>query len=115
VKVHRLVAAIDCGGVVNSSIAQQQVGAGLIWGLAQATMPSPEWIVGMPRARPFSATELPRIGDTPQIQVEIIRSSDAPGGLSGLGPLPVAASVANAIHAGSGKRLRSLPFDVSKA
>jgi isoquinoline 1-oxidoreductase beta subunit len=115
VKVHRLVAAIDCGRVVNSSIAQQQVGAGLIWGLAQATMPSPEWIVGMPRARPFSATELPRIGDTPQIQVEIIRSSDAPGGLSGLGPLPVAASVANAIHAGSGKRLRSLPFDVSKA
>jgi isoquinoline 1-oxidoreductase beta subunit len=115
VKVHRLIAAVDCGSVVNSSIAAQQVEAGLIWALAQATVPSPEWIAGMPRARPFGELGLPRLGDVPQIHVEIIPSSEAPGGLSGLGTLPLAAAVANAIHAGSGKRLRSLPFDVSSA
>src|SRR6476469_4819211 len=38
VKVHRLIAAVDCGSVVNSSIAAQQVEAGLIWALAQATV-----------------------------------------------------------------------------
>jgi isoquinoline 1-oxidoreductase beta subunit len=43
--------------------------------------------------------------------VEIIPSSDAPGGVSGLGCIPLAPAVANAIHAGSGKRMRSLPFD----
>jgi isoquinoline 1-oxidoreductase beta subunit len=58
---------------------------------------------------------LPRLGDAPEVIVEIIPSSDAPGGISGLGTLPVAPAVANAIHAGAGKRMRSLPFDVMAA
>jgi isoquinoline 1-oxidoreductase beta subunit len=112
VKVHRLVAAVDCGRVVNSSVAAQQIEAGLIWALAQATVPSPEWIAGMPRARAIGRIGLPRLRDAPEILIEMIPSSEAPGGLSGLGILPLAPAVANAIHAGSGKRLRSLPFDV---
>ena len=39
VKVHRLVAAVDCGRVVNSGLVAQQIEAGLIWALAQATVP----------------------------------------------------------------------------
>jgi isoquinoline 1-oxidoreductase beta subunit len=113
VKVHRLCAAVDCGRVVNSGIARQQIEAGLIWALAQATVPSPEWVAGMPRARPIGGVDLPRLGDTPEIVVEIIPSSEAPGGISGLGTLPLAPAVANAIAAGSGKRMRSLPFDLA--
>jgi isoquinoline 1-oxidoreductase subunit beta len=112
VKVHRLVAAVDCGRVVNSSVAAQQIEAGLIWAVAQATVASPEWVAGMPRARPIGGLGLPRLGDAPEIVVEMIPSSEAPGGLSGLGTLPVAPAVANAVHSGSGKRMRSLPFDV---
>ena len=111
IKVHRLVVAVDCGRVVNSSIAAQQIEAGLLWALAQATVPSPEWVAGMPRARAFRRIGLPRIGDCPQIVVEIIPSSEAPGGISGLGTLPLAPALANAIYAGSGKRMRSLPFE----
>jgi isoquinoline 1-oxidoreductase beta subunit len=111
VKVHRLVAAVDCGRVINPSLAVQQIEAGLIWALAQATVPAPEWIAEMPRARSIGAIGLARLGDVPDIVVEIIRSSDAPGGLSGLGTTVLAPAVANAIHAGSGKRMRSLPFD----
>ena len=113
IKVHRLIAAVDCGRVINSSVAQQQIEGALIWAVAQATVPSPEWIAGMPRARPLGGVGLPRLGDAPEVTVEVIPSSDAPGGLSGLGTLPVAPAVANAIHAGSGKRLRSLPFEVT--
>ena len=113
VKVHRLVAAVDCGRVVNSSIATLQIEAGLMWALGQATVPSPEWIAGMPRARPIGGIGLPRMRDTPEIVVQIIPSSDAPGGLSGLGTLPLAPALANAIHAGSGKRMRALPFELS--
>ena len=112
VKVHRLIAAVDCGRVVNAGLAEQQIAAGLMWALAQATVPSPEWVAGMPRARPLGALGLPLLGDTPDITVSIIPSSDPPGGISGLGTLPLAPAVANAIHAGSGKRLRSLPFEV---
>jgi len=111
VKVHRLIAAVDCGRVVNSAVAEQQLEAGLIWATAQATVSSPEWIAAMPRARPLGGIGLPRLSDSPQVFVQLIPSSEPPGGLSGLGTLPVAPAVANAIYAGSGKRLRSLPFD----
>jgi len=111
VKVHRLVAAVDCGRVINSGLVEQQVAAALIWALAQAAVPSPEWVAGMPRARPIGGIALPRLGDTPDIVVQVILSSEAPGGINGLGALPLAPAVANAIHAGSGKRMRSLPFD----
>ena len=43
--------------------------------------------------------------------VELIASSDAPGGVSGLGVAVLAPAVANAIFAATGKRLRNLPFD----
>ena len=111
IKAHRLVAAVDCGRVVNSSLAAQQIEAGLIWALAQATVPAPEWVAGMPRARPIGGIALPRLFDLPQIVVQVIPSSDAPGGLSGLGTTVLAPAIANAIHAGSGKRMRALPFD----
>jgi isoquinoline 1-oxidoreductase beta subunit len=111
VKVHRLVAAVDCGRVINSGLVEQQVAGALIWAMAQATTASPEWVAGMPRARPIGGIALPRLSDTPEIVVQIIPSSDAPGGINGLGVLPLAPAVANAIHAGSGKRMRSLPFD----
>jgi isoquinoline 1-oxidoreductase beta subunit len=111
VKVHRLAAAVDCGRIVNSGIVQQQIEAGLIWALAQGTVPSPEWVAGMPRARPLGGIGLPRMGDIPDIVVEIIPSSDAPGGVSGLGTTVLAPAVANAIFAATGKRMRSLPFD----
>jgi isoquinoline 1-oxidoreductase beta subunit len=111
VKVGRLVAAVDCGRVANSGLVAQQVEAALVWALAQATLPSPEWIAGMPRARPIGGLGLPRLGDTPQIIVEVIPSSDAPGGVSGLGTTVVAPAIANAIFAAAGKRMRSLPFD----
>ena len=111
IRIHRLVTAVDCGEVVNSGLVEQQIEAGLIWAVAQATAPSPEWIAAMPRARALSALQLPRLKDAPEINVEIVPSSAAPGGISGLGTLPLAPAIANAIHAGSGKRMRSLPFD----
>jgi isoquinoline 1-oxidoreductase beta subunit len=115
VKVHHLFAAVDCGRATNSGLVEQQIEGGLIWALAQATVPSPEWVAGMPRARALGRIGLPKLGDVPAIAIEIIPSSDPPGGISGLGTLPLAPAVANAIHAGSGKRLRSLPFDLTAA
>ena len=111
VKVHRLVAAVDCGRVINSGIATQQIESGLIWALAQATVAEPEWVAGMSRARPIGSIGLPRLADAPDVVVELIPSSEPPGGLSGLGTTILAPAVANAIFTGSGKRMRTLPFD----
>jgi isoquinoline 1-oxidoreductase beta subunit len=111
VKVQRLVAAVDCGRAANADLVAQQIEAGLMWALAQASVPSPEWIAAMPRARPLGATSLQRLGDTPEILVEVIPSSDPPGGVSGLGTTVLAPAVANAVYASTGRRIRSLPFD----
>ena len=111
IKVDRLVAAVDCGRTINRGLAAQQIEAGLIWALGQATAEPTEWVAGMPRARALGAIGLPRLGDTPQIHVEIIPSSDSAGGISGLGTTVLAPAVANAIYAGAGRRMRSLPFD----
>ena len=104
---------MDCGRVVNSGLLTQQIESNLIWAIAQAIVPGPEWIAGMPRARPIGEIGLPRITDTPDIVVEIIPSSDPPGGISGLAATVLAPAVANAIYAGTGKRLRSLPFEIA--
>jgi len=96
-------------------LVTQQIESGLIWALAQATIPAPEWVSGMPRARPLGGLGFPRIGNVPDIVVEIIPSSDAPGGISGLAVTVLAPAIANAIFAGSGKRMRSLPFDPMSA
>jgi isoquinoline 1-oxidoreductase beta subunit len=111
VKVHRLAAAVDCGRAVNPGLVQQQIESGLIWALGQAAAPAPEWVAGMPRARSLGEIGLPRIGDAPEITVEVIPSSEAPGGVSGLGTTVLAPAVANAIFAATGKRMRSLPFE----
>ena len=115
VQVHRLVAAVDCGRVVNPQLVRQQVEGGLIWALGQATVRAPQWAAGMPRSRDQAALELPRIGDTPDIRVQIMPSSAAPGGVSALAVPPLAPAIANAIFAATGKRLRNLPFDPTSA
>ncbi len=115
IKVHKLVAAVDCGRAINTGLVAQQIEAGLIWALAQATVDAPEWVAGMPRARGSGSLGLPRLADSPEIIVQVIPSSDPPGGVSGLGTTVLAPAVANAIFAGSGKRLRNLPFDLMSA
>jgi isoquinoline 1-oxidoreductase beta subunit len=113
--VHKLVAAVDCGRVVNPGLVIQQVESGLIWALAQATAAEPAWAAGMPRARALAAIGLPRLAGTPDILVHLLPASQAPGGVSGLGPAVLAPAVGNAIFAGSGRRVRSLPFDLMSA
>ncbi|MEP7130752.1 MAG: molybdopterin cofactor-binding domain-containing protein [Sphingomicrobium sp.] len=115
IRVHRLVAAVDCGRIINAGLARQQIESALIWGLAQATAAQPEWVAGTPRARRLSAVGLPRIAESPEIFVELVPNSDPPGGINGLGTTVLAPAVANAIFSGTGKRLRSLPFDATAA
>ena len=115
VVVDRLVAAVDCGRAINPGLVRQQVEGGLLAALALATAPAPEIIAGMARARPLRSLGLERLAGTPTIEVELIPSQDAPGGVSGLGSTVLAGAIANALAAGGGRRLRSLPFELIRA
>lgn len=115
VTVERMVAAVDCGRIVNPNLVRQQVEGSLLHALDLATTPAPEFLAGMPRARPLAALGLRRLGAMPRIEVELIASREAPGGVSGLGHAVCAAAVANALASGTGRRLRALPFDLTAA
>lgn len=114
IKVSRLVAAVDAGRIVNPGLVQQQIEGGLIAALAAATIPAPEFVAGMPRAVPMHLGH-ERLRDVPKVDVEIVQSQEEPGGISGLGMAVLAPAIANAIAAGTGRRLRSLPFDPMSA
>ncbi|HVF36982.1 MAG TPA: molybdopterin cofactor-binding domain-containing protein [Sphingomicrobium sp.] len=115
IKVSRLVAAVDAGRTVNPALVRQQVEGGLLAALAAATIAAPEYVAGMPRASPMRGRGYERLHEVPKIAVEIIASGEPSGGVSGLGMAVLAPAVANAIAAGTGRRLRNLPFDPMSA
>ncbi|QDP19772.1 molybdopterin cofactor-binding domain-containing protein [Sphingomonas xanthus] len=111
IAVSRLVAAVDAGRMVNPGLVRQQVEGGLLAALAAATIPAPEFIAGMPRARPMRGMGFERLDQVPRVEIELIANDGPAGGVSGLGIAVLAPAVANAIYAGTGRRLRNLPFD----
>jgi isoquinoline 1-oxidoreductase beta subunit len=112
--VDRLVAAVDCGLIVNPDVVRQQIEGGLIFGMAAAIGRRVEVDANMPTAHGFHALGLPRLADTPDITVELIRSEAAPGGVSELAVPPVAPAIANALQAAAGFRLRELPLSAGR-
>ena len=55
-----------------------------------------------------------RIGDMPKVEVYIVESTEAPGGVGEPGVPPIAPAVANALFAATGARVRSLPMTPGK-
>jgi isoquinoline 1-oxidoreductase beta subunit len=108
-----MVAAVDAGRLINPDIVRQQIESGLIWGLAAALGDRVTFSRGLPDQANFDALALPRLRDMPEIEIELIPSNAAPGGVAELA-VPVAApAIANAIFSATGKRLRSLPLSLT--
>jgi isoquinoline 1-oxidoreductase beta subunit len=51
------------------------------------------------------------MAEMPQVEVHIVPSTEAPGGIGEPGTPPIAPAVVNAIFAATGKRLRALPIE----
>ena len=109
-RVHRIVAAVDCGTVVNASGAEAQVQGGVIDGLSAALYGQVTLDRGRVSQTNFNNYRLLRISEVPSIEVHFIRSTEPPSGLGEPPVSPVAPAVANAIFAASGKRSRRLPL-----
>ncbi len=108
--VERLVAAVDCGRMVNPDVVRQQIEGGLIFGLASAIGAATGFAGGLATARGFDRLVLPRLADTPDITVEFVASDEPPGGVGELAVPPVAPAIGNALYASGGFRIRTLPL-----
>jgi isoquinoline 1-oxidoreductase subunit beta len=110
VRVAKLTAVADAGRIMNPDIARQQIEGGLLYGMALATAAAVRMERGLPEPRRLGLLGLPRLATMPEVSVELIVSTEAAGGLGELAVPAVAPAIANALFAGSGQRLRSLPL-----
>ena len=111
-KIDRMVAAIDCGQVVNPESVRAQAESAIIYGLSAALKNEITVKDGAVEQTNFDAYDPIRIHEAPPIEVHILKSKEDPGGMGEPALPPAAPAVANAIFAASGQRLRKLPFQL---
>ena len=110
VRVHRVVCAVDCGPVVNPSIVEAQMESAIVYGLTAALYGEIAIEGGRVKQSNFHDYQMLRLAEMPKVEVYIVPSTDAQGGVGEPGTPPIAPAVANAIFAATGKRIRKLPI-----
>ncbi len=115
VKVHRVVAAFDCGLVVNPMTVEAQVQGAIAFGLSAALHSAITLKDGRVQQSNFHDYTVLRIAEMPKVEVHIVPSAmDKPTGVGEPATPPIAPAVANALFALTGKRARALPLGKTK-
>jgi isoquinoline 1-oxidoreductase beta subunit len=109
-RVHRVVCAVDCGLVVNPTIAEAQIEGGVVYGLTAVLKGEITVANGQIQQHNFQDYPLLRMNEMPTIEVYFVPSTESPMGLGELGVPAIAPAVANAIFAATGRRIRHLPI-----
>lgn len=110
VKVERVVAAVDCGTVVNPDIVKAQLESAIVYGLTAALHGEITVQKGRVVQSNFHDYPLLRMNEMPRVEVHLITSSAPPTGIGEPGTPPIAAAVANAVYALTKQRIRQLPI-----
>jgi isoquinoline 1-oxidoreductase beta subunit len=110
VKVLRLVYAVDCGRAVNPDGVRAQVESAAIYGLSAALHDAITIQRGRVEQSNFNDYEMPRIAETPKIEVYLVSSTEEPTGIGEPGLPVVAPAVCNAAYMLTRKRIRQLPI-----
>ena len=109
VRVTRVVCAVDCGTIVNPDTVQAQMEGGIVFGVTGALFGEITIKGGRVEQHNFNDYRVLRINEAPVIEVHLVPSTEAPGGVGEPGTSCVMPAVANAIFAATGKRIRKLP------
>jgi isoquinoline 1-oxidoreductase subunit beta len=111
VKIHRITCVIDCGTALDPEICRNSIEGGTVWGLGAAFKSNISFKDGRTVETNFHDFQIPRIYETPPIEVYIINSSTKEmGGTGEVGPVTLIPAVTNALFAATGKRYRTLPL-----
>ncbi|QMW00593.1 xanthine dehydrogenase family protein molybdopterin-binding subunit [Spirosoma foliorum] len=111
-RINKVIALIDCGWYVNPDIIRAQVEGSIIMGLGAAIKHATTFKDGKAVHQNFNTYEMPRITDTPYIEVHIMENDEPAGGVGEPGLPPFAPALCNAIFDLTGKRIRMLPFNL---
>jgi isoquinoline 1-oxidoreductase beta subunit len=111
VRVQRVVCAVDCGMIVNPDTVKAQMESGIIFGITAALFGEITIKDGRVEQGNFDDYRMLRIDEAPLIEVHLVKSTEAPGGIGEPGTAAVIPAVTNAIFAATGKRIRKLPVN----
>ena len=110
VKVNRVTVALDTRYMVNPQTIAEQAEGGVIYGLSAALYGKITIKNGIPVQGNFDTYRMVRLAQAPKIDVHLVPSGGKVwGGAGEPATPPIAAAVANAIFAATGKRIRTLP------
>jgi len=109
-RVHRVVAAMDCGQVVNPNILEQQIKGGVIYALTNALRAQITIDKGRVVQGNFDDYAPIRMNEAPLIEAYSVSSTEAPTGAGEPPVPPLAPALCNAIFAATKKRIRALPI-----
>ena len=110
VKIDNVWAVMDCGWYVNPDIIRAQVEGSIVMALGAATVHATHFEDGKAVEQNFNTYKMPRITDTPEIEVHIMENEEKAGGVGEPGLPPFAPALTNAIFDLTGVRIRKLPF-----
>ena len=111
IRVHKVWAAIDGGIVVQPEMARRNVESGIVYGLSSVLKERATMKNGAVVQSNFHDYQVLRMAETPEeIHVEFLDRDTPPTGLGEIGNPVIAAAVANAFFALTGKRLYHMPF-----
>jgi CO/xanthine dehydrogenase Mo-binding subunit len=110
VKVHRVVAAIDSGWVVNPEMLKYQIEGAIFYGLSAALYGEITIRNGRVEQSNFNDYKIVRMDEMPKVEAHILEGQGEQGGGGEPGVPPIAPAVCNAIFAATGKRIRKLPI-----
>ncbi len=110
VKVHRIVAAIDSGHVVNPDTCRAQAESNVAFGLSAVLHQRNNLKNGRIVESNFHDFPLLTIAEMPKVETVLVPTGDFWGGHGEPAILPLAPAVCNAVSRASGKRVRTLPL-----
>ncbi|MGH8622445.1 MAG: molybdopterin cofactor-binding domain-containing protein, partial [Burkholderiales bacterium] len=110
IKVHRVVAAIDSGWVVNPDTVRYQIEGAIYYGLNAALYGEVTIRNGRVEQSNFNDYKMARMDEMPKVEVHILEGKGEQGGAGEPGTNPISPAVCNAIFAATGKRIRKLPI-----
>jgi isoquinoline 1-oxidoreductase beta subunit len=110
VQVQRIVCAVDCGMLINPTIAEAQVESSIVQGLSTTLTCAITFAHGRVVQHNFDDYPLLRMREMPVVETYFVPSSELPSGLGEAALPPLAPAIANAVFASTGKRVRRLPI-----
>ena len=111
VKTTRVVAAFECGAIINPDGLMNQIEGSIIMGMGGALSEAIEFENGVIKNPRFSDYRVPRFSHIPPIETVLLNRRDLPSAGGGETPIvAIAPSIGNAIFDATGVRHRSLPM-----